>query len=103
MMAEPSVCGLVLTGGGTRGAYQVGVFKALAEIVPQGPVPFPVITGVSVGALNAVGLASNFESFQNSASKLAQFWTSLHTPVAALQGALAYMFQYSSYESGRGV
>jgi len=80
MMAEPSICGLVLTGGGARGAYQAGVFKALAEIVPRGTVPFPVITGVSAGAHNAVGLASNFESFKNSASKLAQFWTSLRTP-----------------------
>ena len=70
---------MVLTGGGARGAYQAGALKAIAEIAPDGPVPFPVITGVSVGALNAVGLASNFENLQMSTSKLIAFWSGLQT------------------------
>ncbi|WP_227369913.1 patatin-like phospholipase family protein [Halomonas sp. M20] len=71
--------GLVLTGGGARGAYQAGALKALAEICGSGPVPFPVITGISVGALNAVGLASHFGDFAGSASLVEAFWKRLRT------------------------
>jgi NTE family protein len=54
--------GLILTGGGARAAYQVGVLKAVAKIrrdaAPwQYGNPFPVITGTSAGAINAAALA----------------------------------------------
>ena len=68
--------GLVLTGGGARGAYQVGVLKALAEALP-GPTPFPVVTGVSVGAINAVVLAEGAEDFPAAVAKLERFWRDL--------------------------
>lgn len=56
--AEP-VTGLILSGGGARAAYQVGVLAAIAELLPPGaPNPFPVIVGTSAGAINAVSLAS---------------------------------------------
>ena len=42
--------GLVLPGGGARGAYQVGVLKAIAEMLQSDRNPFPVIAGASVGA-----------------------------------------------------
>ena len=49
--APPKV-GLVLTGGGARAAYQVGVLRAIAEMLPKGTRnPFPVICGTSAGAL----------------------------------------------------
>ena len=53
------VTALVLPGGGARGAFQVGVLKALADLVPRGtPNPFDVLSGTSAGAINSVVLAS---------------------------------------------
>lgn len=46
--------GLVLSGGGARGAYEIGVYRALAE---EGGLTFGVVTGTSVGALNAALIA----------------------------------------------
>lgn len=68
-----------MTGGGARGAYQAGVLKAISELSDCETVPFSVISGVSVGALNAAGLASRFENFDNSAKSLEGFWRSLTT------------------------
>jgi len=74
-----TTCGLVMTGGGARGAYQVGVLKAISEISATKTVTFPVITGVSVGALNAAGLAAQFDNFDRSTAYLEKFWRSLTT------------------------
>ena len=52
-----SRAGLVLTGGGARAAYQVGVLRALAEIRPRTEWPFPIIVGTSAGAVAASILA----------------------------------------------
>jgi NTE family protein len=52
-----SELGLVLTGGGARGAYQVGVLRWLARRYPE--LHVPIITGVSAGAVNAAKLASH--------------------------------------------
>ena len=49
---------LVLTGGGARAAYQVGVLKGIAQLLPRGAnCPFQVITGTSAGAVSAIALA----------------------------------------------
>ena len=69
---------LVLSGGGARGAYQVGVLKALAEDVPAGTNPFRVVTGLSVGAINAVVLAEGADDFPRAAGKLEALWRGLH-------------------------
>lgn len=69
---------LVLSGGGARGAYQVGILKAFAETVPEGTQPFSIITGVSVGALNASVLASSPEDFPAGMRKLETIWRELH-------------------------
>ena len=51
--------GLILSGGGARAAYQVGVLKAVHKILPRGHYnPFDIISGTSAGAINGVGLAS---------------------------------------------
>lgn len=72
--------GLILTGGGARAAYQVGVLKALAEMLPDGaPVPFPVITGTSAGAINAAVLASHAADFRKAVRRLESVWGNLHT------------------------
>jgi NTE family protein len=48
---------LVLSGGGARTCYQVGVLTAIAERMPE--FTFPIITGVSAGAINAAFLAAH--------------------------------------------
>lgn len=71
---EP-VTGLILSGGGARAAYQVGVLAAIAELLPPGGRnPFPVIVGTSAGAINAVSLASGAMDFRNAIERLTAFW-----------------------------
>src|SRR5438093_13449036 len=48
---------LVLSGGGARGAYQVGVLAGLAERLPG--LEFPILSGMSVGAINTFYLAAH--------------------------------------------
>ena len=71
--------GLVLTGGGARAAYQIGVLKALARIRGEAGFqgtgnPFPVITGTSAGAINAAALACRADDFDGAVAALAQVW-----------------------------
>ena len=72
---EPSIPGLILPGGGARNAYQAGVLKAIAELLPADTAnPFPVICGTSSGALNAAILASNATQFSEGISRLTGIW-----------------------------
>lgn len=67
--------GLVMTGGGARAAYQVGVLRAVCESVPRGGVnPFPIICGTSAGAINAAALASYARDFRMAVRRLNHFW-----------------------------
>jgi NTE family protein len=69
---------LILSGGGARAAYQVGVLQALAEILPDEMAnPFPIICGTSAGAINAAALAANTGNFKESVSALAGMWLNL--------------------------
>lgn len=68
---------LMLPGGGARGAYQVGVLKALAEQLTSGPLPFPLVAGTSAGAINAAVLASHANDFGYGVSRLERFWSNL--------------------------
>lgn len=79
MQKQSGIVGLVLPGGGARGAYQAGVLKAIAEIVPGKTNPFPVIMGTSVGAINAAALASNARTFKRGAARIARLWENLRT------------------------
>jgi NTE family protein len=66
---------LVLTGGGARSAYQVGVLKGVAEMLRRGSAcPFPVITGASAGAVSAVALASDAAHFRRSVYAIERVW-----------------------------
>ena len=52
---DESTLGLVLTGGGARAAYQVGVLKGIAELLGRySASPFQVVTGTSAGAVSAI-------------------------------------------------
>ena len=67
--------GLVLTGGGARAAYQVGVVKAVRDILGN-PVknPFPILCGTSAGAINAAGLAVQADDFTRAVGSLLEIW-----------------------------
>ena len=74
--------GLVLMGGGARAAYQVGVLKALTEIMldadPQRrTLPFGVVCGSSAGAINATSIASHADDFAHGVRRLLEFWEHL--------------------------
>ena len=63
--------GLILSGGGARGAYQVGVLRAVADILPRQVYnPFPIICGTSAGAINAVTLAAHEGNFRDGVAEL---------------------------------
>ena len=67
--------GLVLPGGGARGAYQAGVLKAFLEISQKrSQFPFKIISGTSSGAINAAFLASESHIFHHSVSHLVDLW-----------------------------
>ncbi|MBI5006330.1 MAG: patatin-like phospholipase family protein [Nitrosomonadales bacterium] len=75
MSQNPQKIGLILTGGGARAAYQVGVLKAMAEFMPRrAHSPFQVICGSSAGALNAVTLAVNARNFRKGVKYLLGIW-----------------------------
>jgi len=70
---------LVLPGGGARGAFQVGVLKAISEMLPKGsPNPFAVLSGTSAGAINTVVLASKARRFALAVAELEQVWGNFH-------------------------
>ena len=70
---------LVLPGGGARGAFQVGVLKAIAELLPKGTInPFGIISGTSAGALNTVVLASRARRFRVAVAELERVWGNFH-------------------------
>ncbi len=71
--------GLVLTGGGARSAYQVGVLSALARLLPRdAPTPFRVITGMSAGAIVAAAVACHADRFHEGAVALERVWRNFH-------------------------
>jgi NTE family protein len=73
---EPSDLALMLSGGGARAAYQVGVLRLLAAECPA-VVP-GILTGVSAGGINAAYLAAHPESYADKIENLTHVWTGLH-------------------------
>ena len=75
-MAEGARKALILPGAGARGAYQVGVLKAVAELVPKdSPCPFRVLSGTSAGAINAAVLASRAGNFVHAVNEMERVWS----------------------------
>jgi len=66
---------VVLSGGGARAAYQVGVLAAVAERLPD--LTIPIITGVSAGSLNATYLAAHRGSLALAVKGLQGEWLRL--------------------------
>ena len=73
--SEPNELALVMTGGGARGAYQVGMLRCLARRFPE--LEIPIITGVSAGAVNAVHLAAHHGTLKQAAEELTELWCEL--------------------------
>ena len=87
---------LVLPGGGARGAFQVGVLKALAEILPRNcQNPFPVISGTSAGAVISVVLASKAEHFRSAVTG------ETYLPVGRLSRMASSVIEYGPEGLGR--
>lgn len=71
---------LVLTGGGARAAYQVGVLSAIAKFIPRNHgIPFPILCGTSAGAINSTALACYASCFHLGVKKLEWVWKNLDT------------------------
>jgi NTE family protein len=68
---------LVLPGGGARAAYQAGVLQYLAEAFPEAK--FPILLGVSAGAVNSALLANHSGTFPESVGNLVSWWGQLQT------------------------
>jgi NTE family protein len=71
--------GLVMTGGGARGAYQAGVLKRVGELkrVRTHGNPFPIIGGASAGAINGAALATGCHDFASATQIIAELWATL--------------------------
>ncbi len=66
---------LVLTGGGARGAYQVGVLRSIAKSYPD--LRVPILTGVSAGGINVAFLATGVSGFRDAVERLTDLWLDL--------------------------
>ena len=82
-MYETPLAGLILTGGGARAAYQVGVLRALAQLrrecgADRTRNPFGVIVGTSAGAINAAALACGADDFDAAVERVSQVWRDFH-------------------------
>ena len=74
-----SKAGLILSGGGARAAYQVGVLKAVRELLPLPEKnPFPIVCGTSAGAVNAATLAVFADDFGTAVGNLLEVWENFH-------------------------
>ncbi|HSV51113.1 MAG TPA: patatin-like phospholipase family protein [Burkholderiaceae bacterium] len=77
--SAPVRTGLLLTGGGARAAYQVGVLEAIADMrraagAQNAGNPFPIITGTSAGAINAAALACGADDFDAAVRRIVRVW-----------------------------
>lgn len=107
-LTAPKV-GLVLTGGGARAAYQVGVLRAIAELLPdKARNPFPIICGTSAGAINAASIAVSANNFAEGVERLEAVWSNFHVdhiyrsdPLGVMHNTLRCLLSLVSSEYGQ--
>lgn len=76
--ASKAKTALILTGGGARAAYQVGVLLAIAKLShKRRHNPFPILCGTSAGAINAAGLACMADNYGKGVGILASIWRNM--------------------------
>ena len=68
---------LYLAGGGARGAYQAGVLKALGDILKVKKLPFAMVSGVSIGCINAAIITQYADDFATGITKLEELWSNI--------------------------
>src|SRR5262245_6465361 len=93
--------GIVLSGGGARGAYEAGIVQGIMQVLKPTEPPFQVLCGTSVGALNASFLAANAHLPDMGASALAQEWNALDVTKHLkldLRGVLGWKRDWSASE-----
>ncbi len=79
-MSHRNQYGLLLSGGGARAAYQVGVLKAITAFLPRNQgLPFPIISGTSAGAINATCLGCYASTYHLGVRKLEWVWKNFRT------------------------
>jgi len=88
--------GVILTGGGARAAYQVGVLRAIADMYPDWHYPFNVIIGTSAGAINAMALAGSRGLFRHNIDHLDKVWSELTMDRIFRSGSFSLMRSLSS-------
>lgn len=94
-MRQPQCAGrtaLILSGGGARAAYQVGVLLAIARLSPRhSGNPFPILCGTSAGGINAAALAAGADDFHHAVRELARAWLQL-TPEQVYRASMPALF-----------
>ena len=85
---------LYLAGGGARGAYQAGVLKAIGHILQVKKLPFAMVSGVSIGCINAAIIAQHADDFTTGIEKLDELWSNIHCN---------QIFNSSNYQLGKSV
>ena len=97
--------GLLLSGGGARASYQTGVLRYIAEAFPG--TEFPIITGVSAGAINAAHLATHRGDFDANTQRLVDSWLSIrpeevYTTTSNISFVIRYLLRRGDDE-GEGI
>ena len=84
---------LILTGGGARAAYQIGVLKAVAELLPkQTNNPFSIISGTSAGAINAAAIGASANNFRLAIKKVERLWSGLQVQQVYKCGPFDFLY-----------
>lgn len=82
VVPRPDPTGLILTGGGARAAYQVGVLRAVVRMLSEADLlqgnPFPIIAGTSAGAINGAALACGSDDIESAVEGLSSIWREFH-------------------------
>jgi NTE family protein len=94
----PDGLALMLGGGGARGAYQAGVLHGIARHFPD--LRFPIMTGISAGAINTIHLASRDVSLRQATEELVELWLQL-TPKQVYDVRAVPLFRNVVRWSGR--
>jgi NTE family protein len=69
---------LYLAGGGARGAYQAGVLKAIQHLLNEKTLPFEIVSGVSVGSINAAIVTEHASDFEAGIHQLETVWSQIN-------------------------
>lgn len=103
-MTEHAKTGLILSGGGARAAYQVGVLRAISTLLKEAgwsphQNPFPIICGTSAGAVNASALACSADNFSLGLRRLERVWSSIEAHQVYRADSLAMVRSGASWLS----